>query len=346
MNMLSTIKTVTQIMPGYNVPEKFAELMRLGLDKAFRRQAETPQEGAKYFTTLTDKKGYRKYQSTLGVGMFKQRRDDEPMPKTEGAMGFGYEYSTTTYANAISTMREVWEKDLYGQLGKEQAELADSTNIGLELNYADAFNRGLGGLAYTDAVTGIGGAPFICEDGLYFISRARPNPLGTAGTWSNRLPDQAWAAGANNDAAFAQIIRDFKLAFRRYKNDRGDLSPKMLNRLIVSPALEDIAKRVTSTQQVYSGSASAEANKFSDQATNTIAGTKVDVYSWLADGLIYAEATGVNELEFLWRAKPETMIYTDGNPDMMNQRVRLDFGMGCGRPCTWMGMLTTGTETL
>jgi hypothetical protein len=120
----------------------------------------------------------------------------------------------------------------------------------------------------------------------------------------------------------------------------------MLNRLIVSPALEDMAKRVTGTQQVYSGSLTAEANKFSDQATNTIAGTKVDTYSWLADGLIYAEATGVNELEFLWRAKPETMIYTDGNPDMMNQRVRLDFGMGCGRPCTWMGMLTTGTENL
>ena len=160
------------------------------------------------------------------------------------------------------------------------------------------------------------------------------------------MEDLAWTAGGNNDTLLADLIKRVKLQFKQYRNDRGDLSPVTMKRMILSPVLEDMATRVTSTKLVYSGDTTAAQRRFSDQAVNTVSGTAFTVYDWLADGLIYFEAEGENELELLWRVKPSTMVYTDGNPDMLHQRVRMAMGTGCARPATWIGCLTTGTGNL
>lgn len=345
-NMVAAARAVIQAFPGHELLEKYGPLLRVGLDKAFERLADTPVQGAQFFATSTEMKGYRRYQAKTGVGLMRQSRDNEPLPKTEGGLGFDYEFSTLNYRQSISTERELLEKNLYGQFGKEQRDLADSAQRTLELIHADVFNRGFGGRTYSDDPFAGGNAQFICEDGAYLISKNRPNPIGTAGKWSNRLPDVTWTAGGDNDSVFAQIIRDARLHLRRYKNDRGDLSPKHLNRLIISPVLEDMAKRVTGTTQVYSGDATHAQLKFSETAINTVSGTPYTVYDWLSDGLIYMEGTGENELELMWRVRPGTVIYTDGNPDMLHQRIRMSLGHGCARPATWLGCMTTSTDNL
>jgi hypothetical protein len=346
-NVLSSAKTVWQVSPGIELAEGFKELLVTGLDEAFSRKANTPMQGEQFFKSLTDKKGYRKYQATAGTGLMKQAKDTEDAAQITQAMGFGYEYGTVTYKTANAIERELMERELYGQIGDQQRKLAEASHKSIELICADVFNRGHGGLAYSATqARGTGLSQFICEDGCYLIDSNRPNPIGTAGTWSNRLPDVAWTAGGNNDAVFANLIRDAKLKLKRYKNDSGDLSPMTLKRLIISPALEDMAMRVTDTKQVYSGDATVLANRFSDQSVNTIAGTKYTVYDWLSDGMIYFEANGENELELLWRVKPSTEIYTRGNPDVFWQRIRMAMGIGCPRPATWMGCVTTGTENL
>ena len=181
---------------------------------------------------------------------------------------------------------------------------------------------------------------------MYFVSKSRPNPFGPAGTWSNRLDDVTFTDGGDNDTLLANLIRDFKYAFRTYKNDRGQKSPMTLKRFIISPAMEDIMMRVTDTKLVYSGTGIYDngdttgvgiESKFSEQAVNTISGTPYEVYDWLTDGLVYAEANGENELECLWAVKPSTLVYSDGNPDMMRYRIRMELGLGCPRPVTWMG---------
>ena len=349
-NIVSKAKTVVQMFPGHELLEKYSELFRLGLDKAYQRRANMPVQGAQFFTNITDKKGYRKFHGKNGIGLLRQRKDDEPIPQLEGSDGFGYEYSSLLYSGGTAVTREMLEKDMYSMFGKDMRDLAESTQRTLELIYADWFNRGFGGLAYSVDPIGSGLAQNICEDGCYFISKARPNAYGPAGDWSNRLDDVDWSSdgGGNLDALFAELIRDFKLAFRTYKNDQGIKSPMTLKRLIVSPILEDMAKRVTDTKIVYSGSGTntGDESKFSENAVNTIAGTKVDVYDWLTDGHIYAEANGENELECLWAVKPSSLVYSDGNPDMMRYRTRMELGLGCPRPSTWMGCMTTNTSAV
>ena len=354
-NVLATAKSLIQAQPGHELLEKYGPLLRTGIDKAFQRAAKFPIQGEKYFMSSTEKKGYKKYQGKVGVGLLKENRDNSELPKLEGALGFDHEISTIGFRGAIAVERELLEKELYGQIGQEQRELVDSGKRTVEMILADVFNRGMGGIAYATAPSGNGLAQFTCEDGLYLIAKDRPNPLTESGTWSNRLPDVTFTDGGDNDALVADLIRDAKLAGRQYKNDRGILSPMTLKRVIVSPVLEDTMMRVTETKMVYSGtgivsdaetSAVGIESKFSDSAVNTIAGTKFEVYDWLDDGLIYFEFMGENELELLWRVKPNIMTFTDGNPDMLHQRVRMSLGAGCPRPVTWMGCLTTGTSYL
>jgi hypothetical protein len=362
MNIISSAVSLIQPQVGHELLEKYGPLLRTGIDKAFQRVGRFPVQGEKYFMSSTEKKGYKKYQGKVGVGTLKQNRDNAPLPKLEGALGFEHEISTVGYRGAMSVERELLEKELYGQIGKEQRELVDAGKRTIEMILADVFNRGHGGITYATAASGNGLAQFICEDGMYFISKSRNNPIAAAGTWSNRLPDVAFTAAGNNDALVGDLIRDAKLAFRQYRNDRGILSPLTLKRVICSPVMEDTMMRVTGTKMVYSGtgiygalgpdnttdpvtSVSAE-SKFSDNAINTIAGTPFEVYDWLDDGLVYFEAMGENELELLWRVKPNVMTYTDGNPDMLHQRIRMSLGAGCPRPVTWMGALCTGTENL
>lgn len=355
-NVLAVAKSLIQAQPGHELLEKYGPLLRTGIDKAFQRTAKFPVQGESYFSSSTEVKGYKKYQGKVGVGLLQQNRDNAPLPKLEGALGFDHEISTLGFRGSMSVERELLEKELYGQIGKEQRELVDSAKQTIELLLSDVFNRGFGGASatYADPYNAGGLSQFTCEDGAYLVSTERNNPLGVAGTWSNRLADIAFTAGGNNDAMLADVIRDAKLAFRQYKNDRGVLSPMTLKRVIVSPVLEDAMMRITGTKMVYAGTGAIEIgtdgfaseSKFSDSAVNTITGTKFEVYDWLNDGLIYFEAEGENELELLWRVKPSVMTYTDGNPDMIHQRVRMSLGAGCPRPTTWMGCLATGTANL
>ena len=348
-NVLSSAKSVIQAQPGHELLEKYGPLLRTGIDKAFERTASYPVQGEQYFASSTETKGYRKYQSKVGTGLIKENRDNSELPKIEGGLGFGHEISTIGYRGAMSVERELLEKELYNQVGQEQRDLIDAGKRTIELILADVFNRAFGGLASSADPYSGGAAQFTCEDGAYFISKLRNNPLKIAGTWSNRGGDEAFGAGSDNDGLLAEVIREQRLAFRQYKNDRGVLSPYTMKRVIVSPVLEDTMRRITSTKLVYSGSgkaANAAETKFSDSATNVIAGTAFDVYDWLDDGKVFFEANGENELELLWRVMPTVTTYTDGNPDMIHQRIRMSCGTGCTRPCTWRGVLFTGTSNI
>lgn len=345
-NVLASAVSVIQATPGHELLEKYGALLRTGIDKAYKRAATMPVQGEKFFLNSTESKGYKKFQGKVGTGLLSQSRDNDVLPNIEGGIGFEYEISTAGYRAAIHVERELLEREQYGLIGNEQRDLADASKRTIELLCADVFNRGFGGVAYGDPYNAAGLAPFTCEDGAYLISTARNNALGGVAVWSNRMPDVAFTAGGNNEAVLADLIRDVKLRARQYKNDSGILSPMTLKRMIVSPALEDLARRVTGTKLVYAGDTTVEAGKFSESAVNTIADAQFEVYDWLSEGLIYFELQGQNELELLWRVKPNIMTYTDGNPDMIHQRVRMALGFGCPRPSTWIGCSASGLSNL
>ncbi len=360
-NILAEAKSVIQATPGHELLEKYGPLLRTGIDKAYKRIGKMPIQGQKYFTASTESKGYKKFQGKVGTGLMTQSRDNDLLPNIEGGLGFDYEISTAGYRAAIHVERELLEREQYGQIGKEQRDLAVASQRTIELLCADVFNRGFGGVATVADPTATGSqAPFVCEDGMYFISSQRNNAGADVAQWSNRMADIVFTAAGNNDALLADLIRDVKLKARQNKDDNGVLSPMNLKRVIVSPVLEDAMMRVTGTKLVYSGTglvSTQNANedvteytgtesKFSDNAINTITGTAFEVYDWLSDGLIYFELQGENELELLWRVKPGVMTYTDGNPDMLHQRIRMSLGFGCPRPTTWIGCSATGTANL
>jgi len=350
-NTTAVKETLVQSSPGQQLLEKFGPLLRTGIDEAKRLTDSMPRQGSKFFAQSSESKGYKKSVTSVGAGVMRQGRDNAELHNIETYMGFENELTTVTYNASMSVEQELLEREQYGIIRNRQTELMNAAKLTEEILAADVFNRGFGGASATtaDPYNAAGAAPFVCPDGAYLISTKRNRAMPGVADWANRMTDVAFTASGNNEAALAQIIKDIKLQARQYISANGILSPKMVKRFIISPVLEDLFKRVTGTTMVYAGGdSSGLTNKaFSDQAVNTIASTKYEVYDWLSDGLIYAELEGTNNLEMLWRVKPSTVTYTDGRPYMLNQAVRMSLGFGCAfDPDTWIGIQTTGTDNV
>ena len=197
-----------------------------------------------------------------------------------------------------------------------QTNLVESGKTAVELVMADVFNRALG----------TSGAPFVCEDGMYLIDAARPNANTQAGTWSNLEAASAITADS---------IYTAQLAFAANKDERGQLAPLMLKKLVVRPTDEKAVWEILKSDLRPSDAMNAsnfQKGRFEYCVYNYMTSAQI-LYMAGSNG-----GDSKNELDFVWRKRPETTTWTDGNnPDITRQRIRFRFGVGCRRPYFWRG---------
>jgi len=301
-------KSVTQSFGGVMIPENFEAVCKTGLDDVFKDSLKEPRQGMSYFKKVNMTKRSEKYQSYYGLGDVQQVRDGENIPSDEFGLGFDWTLTTSTFKGQIEITKDLIEDEMYGVINDRQQELTESFHRTRETILADVFNRALG----------TNGAQFLCEDGMYLGDDARPNPYALAGTWSNLE-----SAGAITATSLFQT----QLNYRSYRNERGQLTPLSLKKIVVRPQDEQTIWEILKTDRDVNTSI----NKKNYQQDRF----EYEVYDHLTAAVaifIANDANGArNQLKFGDRISPELTTEWD-DQDVLTQRIRARFGVGCGRP--------------
>jgi len=308
----ASARSVSYSRPGIHIAENFAAVIAAGLDEVFKRSMERPREGAKYFRVQPMKKRVHKFQSYYGMGTVSQNRDAEDLPYDEMGLGFDWELSVNTFRGGLKIERELIEDELYGVIKDRQSELVESEALTRELVMADVFNRALGA----------SGAPFVCEDGMYFIDSSRPNAYKPAGTWSNLE-----ASGAITPTA----IYTAQLNFAANLDERGEKAPMKMAGMIIRPNEEKTVWEILRSDLRPTDAMNAKNFQYGR--------FQYEVYNMLTSAVAFYYAgdfkSEKNELRFGDRASPQLETVETSNPDVMAQRIRTRYGVGCGRPTFW-----------
>jgi hypothetical protein len=314
-NFASSVKSTVTVGSGAQLlDESTANFYTAALDEARNVYANTPMEGTKYFKTKNVDKNNYSSQSVHGIGLAEVNSDLEDLPVDKQVIGFDQTISNYVIRKAMVVGREALETDRFGVIGDHAKNLIHSGNKTIEYILADAFNRGFG---TTDL-------SLLAEDGLAFFSASRPQPRASAGTWSNL---------ASTGDLTADSVASARVSFNTYLDGNGDLDPQMLDKVIVSPELEDTMREISGTSLKVDTSLNT---------TNVVSGTAYDVYHWLDAGTIIYCGDGENGLEFHIRKNPSTHTWEDGsNPDKIWSRLYMALGTGLKRPGKFIGQQTT-----
>jgi hypothetical protein len=322
-NNTESVKPTVQVGSGVQLlDEETQNFFKAALDEAGNVFASTPVQGAKYFKVKNVDKNNYSSQEVYGTGLAQVNSDVEDLPVDKQVVGFDQTISNYVLRLAMSIGREVLETDRFGVIGEHSTSLMQSGKKTIERILADAFNRGFG--SADGGTTPTANLSLLAEDGLAVFSGNRPQPRATAGTWSNLN-----AAGALT----ATTVADTRVEFNTYLDGNGDLAPQMLEKVIVSPELEDTMREISgSTLKVDT----------SLNTTNIVSGTPYEVWHWLnANTVIYC-GDADNGVEFHVRQNPAVMTWEDGtNPDKIWSRMRMALGTGCKRPGKYIGQLTS-----
>lgn len=298
--------------------EENTNFFKAALDEAANLYSNVPVEGSKYFKLRNVDKNNYSSQGVLGIGLAQVNSDAEPLPVQNQQVGFKQVISNHVIRNSMSIAREVLETDRFGVMGDHSRGLMQSGEKTTEFILADAFNRGFG--SADGGTTPTSNLSLLCEDGLALFSGNRPQPRASAGVWSNL--DSSGVLDADGVAAA-------RVDFNTYLDGNGDLSPQKLDKVIVSPDLEDTMREISgSTLQVDT----------SLNTTNVVSGMAYECWRWLEAGTFTYCGDGENGLEFHVRQSPQIRVWEDGgNPDVINTRLRMALGTGCYRPGKFIG---------
>jgi len=321
-NFGESVNTVVRTGSGLQLLDaETANFYKAALDEAANILADTPVQGSKYFKVRNVDKNNYSSQEVYGVGLAQVNSDAEALPFDKQIVGFDQTITNFVIRLAMGIGREAMETDRFGVIGEHSSNLMQSGKKTIERILADAFNRGFGSTDGGDTTTS--NLSLLAEDGLALFSGNRPQPRSSAGTWSNL----ATAGSLTSDS-----VASARRSFNKYLDGNGDLAPQMLEKVVVSPELEDTMREISgSTLKVDT----------SLNTTNIVSGTPYEVWHWLeSDTIIYC-GDGDNGLEFHVRQNPDVLTWEDGtNPDLIKTRMRMAVGTGCKRPGKFIGQLT------
>jgi hypothetical protein len=322
-NFGESVKSSIQVGSGIQLlDEETQNFYKAALDEAANKLASTPVQGSKYFKVKNVDKNNYSSQDVYGVGLAQVNSDAEDLAVDKQIVGFEQTISNFVIRLAMAIGRESLETDRFGVIGEHSSSLMQSSQKTIERLLADTFNRGFGTAdGGTTATTNLSA---LAEDGLALFSGNRPQPRATAGTWENLN-----AAGALT----ATTVADARTQFNTYLDGNGDLAPQMLEKVIVSPELEDTMREISGTTLKVDTSLNT---------TNIVSGTEYEVWHWLnANTIIYC-GDADNGVEYHVRRSPSINTWEDGtNPDKIWTRMRMALGTGIKRPGKYIGQLTS-----
>jgi len=187
-----------------------------------------------------------------GLGGVEFIPENTDYPEATGQEGDFISFKKQKYgANVIYTF-ENRIYDEYNAVVENVESIVDSGISKIDQSFADILNKGHSAAAYTDvygqSITPVG------PDGLALFTAAHTNGT-TASTFSNLCTD-----GISNNPVLsrAAIVATRNLA-RNYKDPQGVSRAVYLNKLLVSPDLEDQAIRIVGSDYI-NGSANNDIN--------------------------------------------------------------------------------------
>jgi len=322
-NFGESVKNSVRVGSGYQLlDDETADFYQAGLDEASSILAKTPVQGSKYFKVRNTTKNNISSRDMYGIGLAEVNSDVEALPIQKAIAGFDQTITSFGIRQSMGIGREAMDDDRFGVIMDQTGRLMQSGEKTIERILADAFNRGFG--TADGGATATTNLSMLAEDGLAMFSGARPQPRATAGTWENLN-----TAGALTPSTVA----DARTQFNTYLDGNGDLAPQLLEKVIVSPELEDTMREISGTTLKVDTSLNT---------TNIVSGTSYEVWHWLEANTIVYCGDGENGLEFHVRQNPSTYTWEDGNnPDLIRTRLRMQLGTGLKRPGKFIGQLTS-----
>lgn len=259
------------------VKTDYKKLLEPGLRKVFfEAYAELPEQFSQVFNVHTSKKAKETDYRIAGLGVWPEF--DGNVEYEDYEPGDEVTYVHKTYAKGLAIPLELAEDDLYGIMGtggfggKRAAQLGRGARIVAEQTAADIFNN-----AFTDV--GYDGKPLAAYD----------HPLIGGGTGDNYL----------QEALSVEGLKKARLKMRKLTDEKGVKIQATGDTLVVPPELEYTAIEILqSDKEAYTG----------DNTMNVFKGriNKLVVLDYLEDPKNwFLLDSGLHELNFFWRVRPE-----------------------------------------
>ncbi len=220
------------------------------MDTFLQRSENIPLQMSPYFKKETATTLEHKLTTWSNILNHPRKSDDlEPLPFEVPAPG--YDKTVTLYTYRLGTMiTRTYDKiDLSGSARRQMTGLLDAGRRFIEAGMADVVNSG----ASTEG-----------SDGSYLFASDHIHEDAKGGTWDN---DET--GGALTTTTFDVMRYNMK----KRKNEKGQVSPIMLKKLITIPEKEMKARQIAGSDKVPESSTNA---------INPWSGVDVDVISYLS----------------------------------------------------------------
>lgn len=267
----------------------FGKLLEPGLRKIFfETYDELPEQYSKVYNMETSSKAK---ETDWGMGAFgdwtARASETDTVDYKKLSAGLERTYTHEAFTQGFMIGRELYDDDQYRQMDKMPRAMARSGRAKIEKDAVTLFKNGF------SADVGSVGASAIYDGKALF---ANDHPLvDAAGTGDN----------LTTGALDATTLKNALTLMREIPDEAGNLAQFIPNRLVIPPALEDVAIRVTQSDKV-SGSGNNDTNKYlngygleivvMDYLSAAAGGS--DTHWFLQDGARH-------EANFFWRIKPE-----------------------------------------
>lgn len=263
----------------------FGKLLEPGLRKIFfETYTELPEQYSRIYNMNTSKKAR---EHDWGMGAFgdwtKRAGQFDEVAYDTLSPGLDRVYIHEAFTKGFMITREMADDEQYGQMTKMPKALARAGRAKVEKD------------AVTPLLNGFDKAGHAIYDGEALFSNAHPL-LDHPTKKGNNL-----ATGPLNDENLKKALQ----LMRETVDEAGNLIQMRATRLIIPPALEDTAIRVTGSDKISGGELN-DTNKFLNKY-----GLEIVVMDYLSstaggsDTAWFLQDASRHELNFFWRVKPE-----------------------------------------
>lgn len=262
----------------------FGKLLEPGLRKIFfETYDEIPEQYSQIYNIFTSEKATETDWGMGAFGDWTQRTSQfDVVDYKTLSPGLERTYVHNAFTQGFIVTREMYEDDQYRQIEKMPKAMARSGRAKLEKD------------AMYPLINGFAASGVTIYDGQALFSNAHPL-LDSAGVGDNLT------TGVLSDTNLKLGLQ----LMRQTVDEAGNLIQLKANRLIIPPALEDVAKRLIHSSEL-SGTANNDTNEYLKEY-----GLEIKVMDYLSaaaggsDTAWYLQAKGNHELNFFWRKRPE-----------------------------------------
>ena len=302
--------------------ENFGKLLEPGLRKIFfETYDELPEQFPKVYNVDTSSKAV---EHDWGMGAFgdwtkRASQLDEVAYKTLSP-GLDRTYIHDAFTQGFMVTREMYDDDQYRQMEKLPKAMARSGRAKVEKD------------AMIPLVKGFNKATNPIYDGEAFFSVAHPfletDYVATPGAPKGKN----LATGALTDVNLKKAIQ----MMRETADEAGNLVQMKADKLIIPPALEDTAIRLTQSAQLSGGNLN-DTNKFlNGYGMNIVVLDYLSAAAGGSDTDWYLQDSSAHELNFFWRIKPEFKWEEDFDTFVSKYRGYMRYSFGVS---DWRGMI-------